>query len=334
MAIGGPVLRSRILGTGHYLPAHVLTNAELSKRVETSDEWISGRTGIRQRHIVAPEEATSDMATHAARHALEAAGVSPEEVDLVIIGTISPDMQLPSTAMFVQRNLGMRPDCPGFDLAAACAGFIYGLSVADAFVRTGMAKYVLVIGAELLSRNVDWSDRNTCVLFGDGAGAVVVGPSDDPTCGIMSTHLFADSSQIESLWMPVGGSRTPLTPERFADNKHLVQMAGKEVFKYAVKALTRSSQIAIEANGMTPDQVDWLIPHQANMRIIEAVLLRSGIPKERCFVNIERTANTSSASVPIALDEAVRTGRVQRGQNVVMCALGGGFAWGSTLVRW
>jgi 3-oxoacyl-[acyl-carrier-protein] synthase-3 len=197
-----------------------------------------------------------------------------------------------------------------------------------------MARYVLVIGAELLSRNVDWSDRNTCVLFGDGAGAVVVGPSEDPDHGILSTHLFADSSQIESLWMPVGGSRTPLTPELFATKQHLVQMTGKEVFKYAVKALARSSEIAIEANGLTPKEIDWLIPHQANARIIEAVLQRAGIPKERCFVNIERTANTSSASVPIALDEAVRSGLVQRGQNIVMCALGGGFAWGSALVRW
>jgi 3-oxoacyl-[acyl-carrier-protein] synthase-3 len=326
--------RSKILGTGHYLPSKVVTNFDLEKTVDTSDEWIASRTGIRQRHVAAPDEATSDMATKAARHALEAAGIKATDLDLIVIGTISPDLQLPATAMFVQRNLGTRPDCPGFDLAAACAGFIYGLGVADAFVRTGMAKYVLVVGVELLSRLVDWSDRNTCVLFGDGAGAVVVGPSEDPNQGILSTHLFADGSQIEALFIPAGGTRTPITAELVAQREHLVHMTGKDVFKYAVKALTRSSEIAMKANGLSPNEIDWLIPHQANLRIIEGVVQRSGIPRERCFVNIEKTANTSSASVPIALDQAVRMGKVRPGHNVLFCALGGGFAWGSALVRW
>jgi 3-oxoacyl-[acyl-carrier-protein] synthase-3 len=326
--------RSRILGTGHYLPAKVVTNADLARTIETSDEWIATRTGIRQRHIAAPDEATSDMATAAARSALEAAGVSAKEIDLIIVATVSPDMQLPATAMFVQRNLGTRPDCPGFDLAAACAGFIYGLSVADAYVRAGTARYVLVIGVELLSRIIDWKDRNTCVLFGDGAGAVLVGPSEDPERGVLSTHLFADGTQIESLYIPAGGTRTPLTHELLEQRKHLVHMAGKEVFKYAVRALSSSGQAALDANGIGPEQVDWLIPHQANLRIIEGVMQRTGIPADRCYVNIERTANTSSASVPIALDQAVREGKVTPGQTLLFCALGGGFAWGSALVRW
>ena len=334
MALANGVRRSRILGTGHYLPAKVLTNRELEQLVETSDDWISSRTGIRQRHIAAPDEATSDLATKAAKHALEAAGLHAKQIDLIIVATVTPDQHLPSAAMFVQRNLGARPDCPGFDLAAACAGFIYGLSIADAYVRTGMADHVLVIGVELLSRIVDWTDRNTCVLFGDGAGAVVVGPSDDPLRGILSTHLYADGSQIESLHIPAGGTRTPLTPELLAAREHLVHMSGKEVFKYAVKALSNSSYTAMQANGIEPSQVDWLIPHQANLRIIEAVLQRSGIPRERCFINIDKTANTSSASVPIALDQAVRTGKIKPHQTLLFCALGGGFAWGSAALRW
>jgi 3-oxoacyl-[acyl-carrier-protein] synthase-3 len=316
------------------LPAKIVTNAELEKTVDTSDEWIRTRTGICQRHIAAPEEATSDMATAAARNALEAAGLAATDIDLIIVATISPDMQLPSTAMFVQRNLRTRPDCPGFDLAAACAGFIYGLSVADAYVRSGLARHVLVIGVELLSRIVDWTDRNTCVLFGDGAGAAVVGPSEDPERGILSTHLFADGEQIESLYIPAGGTRQPITHELLEQRKHLVHMSGKEVFKYAVRALASSSQVALKANGLGPEQVDWLVPHQANKRIIEAVVQRCGIPMERCYVNIDRTANTSSASVPIALDQAVREGRIKPGQLLVFCALGGGFAWGSAAVRW
>jgi len=326
--------RSRILGTGHYLPEKVVTNRDLERTVATSDEWIVARTGIKQRHIAAPEEATSDLATAAARAALASAGVDAKDIDLIIVGTVSPDMQMPATAVFVQRNLGTRPDCPAFDLGAACAGFIYGLSVADAYVRAGLANHVLVIGVELLSRIIDWSDRNTCVLFGDGAGAVVVGPSDDPERGIMSTHIFSDGTQAESLYIPAGGTRTPLTHELLEQRKHLVSMAGKEVFKYAVRALSSAGQLALQANELRPDQVDWLIPHQANLRIIEGVLQRTGIPADRCYVNIDRTANTSSASVPIALDQALLEGKIQPGQTLLFCALGGGFAWGSAVVRW
>lgn len=328
------VRRSRILGTGHYLPAKVVTNADLAQRMDTSDEWISSRTGIRQRHVAADDEATSDMATRAAADALAAAGLVAQDVDLIIVGTVTPDHHLPATAVFVQRKLGARLNCPAFDLAAACAGFIYGLSVADAYVRTGAARHVLVVGVELLSRIVDWTDRNTCVLFGDGAGAAVVGPSDDEHRGILSTHLYADGGQAESLWIPAGGTRAPMTPELLAAREHLVHMVGKDVFRYAVKGLVSACETALGANGLAAADVDWLVPHQANSRIIEAVLHRTGIARERCFVNIDKTANTSSASVPIALDQAVRAGLVRERQNVLCCAFGGGFAWGSALIRW
>ncbi|MGD8860731.1 MAG: beta-ketoacyl-ACP synthase III [Myxococcales bacterium] len=328
------VTRSRILGTGHYLPEKVLTNADLERMVDTSDEWIRTRTGIEQRHIAADDEATSDLASKAGARAIEAAGLKPSDIDLIIIGTVSPDMQLPATAVFVQQQLGCRPEVPAFDMAAACAGFVYGLSTADAYVRSGLARNVLVVGVELLSRIIDWSDRNTCVLFGDGAGAVVVGPSEDPERGILSTHIYADGSQWENLYIPAGGTRNPITHERLDAHDHLVKMAGKEVFKYAVKALTSAAMAAIEHNRMRPEDVDWLIPHQANMRIIDGVIRRSGLPRERCYINIEKQANTSSASVPIALDQAVRSGKVREGQNLLFTALGGGFAWGSAMVRW
>jgi 3-oxoacyl-[acyl-carrier-protein] synthase-3 len=241
---------------------------------------------------------------------------------------------MPATALFVQRGIGARNDCPGFDIAAACAGFVYGLSIADAYVRTGMARNVLVIGAEMITRYVDWEDRNTCVLFGDGAGAAVVGPSDDPERGILSTHIYADGTQAEALWIPGGGTRTPTTHEVIDQQLHRVKMVGKDVFKFAVKALSASAETALVANGLNASDVDWLIPHQANMRIIEGVVQRTGVPVERCFVNIDKTANTSSASVPIALDQAVRAGRIKPGQNLLLCALGGGIAWGSALIRW
>ncbi len=325
---------SRILGTGHYLPSNVVTNRDLEKVMDTSDEWISSRTGITQRHIAAPDEASSDMATKAAQRALEAAGIAATDLDLIIVGTISPDMPMPSTAMFVQRNLGARKDCPGFDLSAACAGFIYGLSIADAYVRSGIYKHVLVVGVELLSRIVNWEDRTSCVLFGDGAGAVVLGPAKNDGRGVLSTHIYADGSMIESLCIPGGGSRTPFSAEVLAKKQHLVHMVGTEVFKYAVKGLSASVLTALEANNMAPGDIDWLIPHQANVRILDGVQHRTGIPKERIFINIADTANTSSASVPIALDQAVRAGKIQPGQALVFCALGGGIAWGSALVRW
>jgi len=324
---------SRILGTGHYLPAKVVTNHDLESRMETSDEWISTRTGIRQRHVAEPTEAASDMATKAAQRALEAAQISATDLDMIIVGTISGDMPMPSTAMFVQRNLGARTDCPGFDLSAACAGFIYGLSIGDSFIRNGVAKHVLVIGVELLSRLVNWNDRSSAVLFGDGSGAVVLGPATGDGRGILSTHLYADSSKIESLWIPGGGSRTPPSEEMLKANQHLVHMVGKDIFRAAVRRLTEASQVALAHNGITPAQVDWVIPHQANIRILDAVQERLEIPRERFFINIDQTANTSSASVPIALDQAVRAGKVSSGQLLLFCALGGGIAWGSAMVR-
>lgn len=329
-----PVKRARILGTGHYLPERVVTNVDLEKTVDTSDEWISSRTGIRERHVAAEGQATSDMAIAAAKNALEMSGIDPKQLDMIVVATISPDMQMPATAMFVQRAIGARSDCPGFDIAAACAGFVYGLSIADAFIKTGQAKYVLVIGAEMITRYVDWKDRNTCVLFGDGAGAAVVGPSEDGERGILSTHVYADGGQAESLWIPGGGTKNPMTHEIIDTNQHRVKMVGKDVFKFAVKAMSAAAETALAANGMTVADVDWLIPHQANLRIIEGVVQRTGVPEERCIVNIANTANTSSASIAIALDQAVRQGKIKPGQHVLFAALGGGIAWGSALVRW
>jgi 3-oxoacyl-[acyl-carrier-protein] synthase-3 len=302
--------------------------------MDTSDEWITSRTGIRQRHVAAPDEAASDMATHAARRALEMSGVAATDIDLIIVATISGDMPMPSTAMFVQRNIGAKANCPGFDLSAACAGFIYGLSIADSFVRSQAARHVLVIGVELLSRLVDWKDRSTSVLFGDGAGAVVIGPATGDNRGVLSTHIYADGSKIESLYIPGGGSRHPPSEAMLREKQHLVHMVGKDVFRFAVQRLSSAAETALAANHMTAGDVDWVIPHQANMRILEGVQGRTGIPMERFFINIDRTANTSSASVPIALDQAVRDGKVRAGQSLLFCALGGGIAWGSAMVRW
>jgi 3-oxoacyl-[acyl-carrier-protein] synthase-3 len=312
----------------------VVTNHDLERVMNTTDEWISTRTGIRQRHVAAPEEASSDMATHAAKHALEMAGIKATDLDMIIVGTISGDMPMPATALFVQRAIGARTNCPAFDLSAACAGFIYGLSIGDSFIRSGFAKHVLVIGVELLSRIVDWSDRSSAVLFGDGAGAVVLGPASGDGRGVMSTHLYADSTKIEALYIPGGGSRTPFSEDVLKNKQHLVHMIGKDVFRAAVKRLAEASLAALAHNHMGPGDVDWVIPHQANVRILEAVQVRVGIPIERFFINIDRTANTSSASVPIALDHAVREGKVRAGQSLLFCALGGGIAWGSAMVRW
>jgi 3-oxoacyl-[acyl-carrier-protein] synthase-3 len=324
---------SRILGTGHYAPERVLTNHDLEKIVDTSDEWIVERTGIRERHIAAEGEASSDMAAEAARRALAAANVRADELDLIIVATVTPDMPLPATAVFVQQKIGARSDCPAFDIAAACAGFLYGLSIADRFIAGG-AKRVLVVGVELLSRVLNWKDRTTCVLFGDGAGAAVIGPpSDDSGRGILSTHLYADGSQAGALCIPGGGSKTPATQLSVEAGLHYVHMAGQDVFKYAVRALSSASLVALEHNGVTKEEVAWVVPHQANLRIIEAVSKRVGIPLDRFVLNIAHYGNTSSASIPIAFDEAARAGTFRPGDLVLMCALGAGFAYGSALVR-
>ncbi len=324
---------SRILGTGHHVPERVLSNHDLERMVDTSDQWIVERTGIRERRIAADGEHTSDMAAAAARAAIEAAGLRPEDIDLVVLGTVTPDMPLPSTAMFVARKVGIPVGVPAFDLAAACAGFVYGLTIADQFIRGGAARHVLVIGVELLSRVLDWTDRTTCVLFGDGAGAAVVGPSKDER-GILATRIHGDPTLAESLCIPAGGSREPASPHSIEARRHFVKMNGRDIFKVAVRYLTQASKDVIEAAGLRSEDVDWVVPHQANTRILEGVAQRCGVPYERFYINIDRYGNTSSASIPIALDEAVRKGTIRTGQHVLMTALGGGIAWGAALVRW
>jgi 3-oxoacyl-[acyl-carrier-protein] synthase-3 len=323
--------QTRILGTGSAVPGTVVTNDDLSKRVDTSDEWISGRTGIRQRRFLEPGRVTSDLAAEAAQRALEKSGLAAAHLDCIICATVTPDMPLPASAVVVQQKIGA--SCPSFDVAAACAGFIYGLSVGDAFVRAGTFRHVMVIGVEVLSRWMDMKDRNTCVLFGDGAGAVVLGRAEDDH-GLYSCHLYADGAQACLLNIPGGGSQHPTSPQTVADGMHYIRMTGKAVFSHAVKNITRASQVALEANGVTPSQVDWVVAHQANLRILEGVAERTQIPLSKFFLNIHKYGNTSSASIPIALDEAVRTGAIKQGDLVLMSALGGGFAWGSALMRW
>ena len=320
---------SRIAGTGSYLPEKVLTNDDLSKIVDTNDEWIAARTGIRERNVVAEGETTSDLAYHAATRAMEAAGVDAGEIDLIVLGTTTPDLIFPSTACLLQHRLGAN-GCPAFDVNAACSGFIYALTVADKFIRSGAAKTALVVGAETLTRMLDWSDRSTCVLFGDGAGAVVL--KADSEAGILSTHLHADGGKKELLWNPVGVSVGFKPGEHNAGVK--VLMTGNDVFKHAVKALDAVVEETLEANGLDRHDIDWLIPHQANLRIIEATAKRLDMPMERVIVTVDKHGNTSSGSVPLALDEAVRSGRVQRGQLVLLEAFGGGFTWGSALLRY
>jgi len=326
------VIRSRIVGTGRAVPPKTLTNDDLSKMVDTSDSWIVERTGIRERHILEPSLAASDLAADAARKACLAAGVAPTDVDCIIVGTVTGDCPFPATATFVQKKLGARPGACAFDLSAACAGFLYGVSIADSFIRTGQFKHVLVIGVEVLSRIVDWTDRATCVLFGDGAGAVLMTAETGGTRGILSTHLFADGSLTEILWQPAGGSREPLTPE---NAKHFfVRMNGREVYKHAVRNMASSARTALEANKLTPDDVTWVVGHQANLRILEGVSERVGIPMERFFLNVDRYGNTSSASVPTALDEAVEQKKLHEGDILLFTALGGGLAWASAVVKW
>ena len=320
---------SRIAGTGSYLPERVLTNADLEKMVETNDEWIVSRSGIRERHIAAEGETTSDLAFHAAKRALEAAGLDAADIELIVLGTTTPDVIFPSTACLVQDRLGAN-GCAAFDVNAACSGFIFALSIADKFIRTGTVKNALVIGAETLTRMVDWTDRGTCVLFGDAAGAVVL--KADETAGILSTHLHADGSKKHLLYNPVGVSKGFKHDEPNVGVK--VMMAGSDVFKYAVKALDSVVDETLAANGLDKSDLDWLIPHQANLRIIEATAKRLQMPMERVVVTVDRTGNTSAGSVPLALDEAVRSGRVQRGQLLLLEAFGGGFTWGSALIRY
>lgn len=326
------MVRARIVGTGSYIPEAVVTNDDLSKHIETSDEWIFTRTGIRERRIAKDGEQTSDMAAAAARRALEMAGVKPSELDLIIVGTISADMKMPSCAVFVQAKLGAR--APAFDVSAACAGSLYGLSIADNFVRAGAAKRVLVVGVELLSRFLDWEDRSTCVLFDDAAGAMLLAPETESDRGVLATHLDADGSLAAILTIPGGGSVHPTTHETVDARLHKVKMNGREVYKIAVRALVDTVEKSLAANKMTAADITHVVPHQANIRIVDAVLERLGVPREKAILNIHRYGNTSSASVPVTLDEGVRSGRILKNDVLAMMAIGAGMTWGSALVRW
>ena len=316
---------SRILGTGSYLPAHILTNADLEKLVDTNDQWIVDRTGIRERHIAAEGEFTSDLATQAARAALDVAGLAPDDIDLLLVATTTPDLVFPSTACIVQSKLGMTNGKPAFDLQAVCSGFVYALSVADQFIKTGAAKHVLVIGAETLSRITDWDDRGNCILWGDGAGAVVLGASSEP--GIIATHIHADGRHKELLRTTTGASTGTNEPA-------LMRMEGNAVFKMAVNTLDRIVDETLEANGLQKSDIDWLVPHQANIRIISATAKKLGMSMDHVVTTVAGHGNTSAASVPLAFDVAVRDGRIQRGQTVLMEAFGGGFTWGSALLKY
>jgi len=320
---------ARIIGTGSYLPENVVTNDDMSKLVETSDEWIRERTGIRQRHMALPGQTTSDLAFEAATRALEAAGVKASEIDLIVVGTTTPDIIFPSTACLLQHRLGAN-GCAAFDVNAACSGFMYALATADKFVRSGASKKALVVGAETLTRMLDWTDRGTCVLFGDGAGAVVLS-ADDET-GILSTHLHADGGFKHLLYNPVGVSVGFKQEETNCGVR--VMMTGNEVFKVAVKTLDAVVEETLAANGLDKSQIDWLIPHQANLRIIQATAKRLNMPMDRVVITVDRHGNTSSASVPLALDEAVRSGSIKRGELLLLEAFGGGFTWGSALLRY
>ncbi len=318
---------ARIIGTGSALPEKVLTNFDLERMVATSDEWIRSRTGIERRHIAAEGETTADFAEAAARRALEASGTRADELDLIIVGTTTPDLIFPNLGTIVQDRIGAN-GCAAVSCEAACAGFIYALSIGEKFIRVGEAERVLVIGAETLSRFTDWTDRGTCILFGDGAGAVVLAPSEEP--GIIRTQLYADGRYRDLLYFPSGVSKG------FNDlksGKDFVKMKGNEVFRLGVREFINAAQNIFAATGMTADDIDWFVPHQANLRIIEAVSKRLGIPMERIIVTIQEHGNTSAASVPLALDVAVRDGRIKKGQTLLFEAFGGGFTWGAALLR-
>ena len=320
-----------IAGVGSRLPDRVVPNTEFERLVETSDEWIRERTGIAERRFAAEGEVTSDLAVEAMRRALDEAGVAPEQVDLIVCATLTPDTPIPATAVWVQRKLGI--SCPAFDVNAACAGFSYALSTATAFIESGAAETVVVIGAEILSRVMDFGDRSTCVLFGDGAGAVVLRPSDGP--GVLGSVLGADGTAAEILIIPAGGAARPASVETVAAGDHVIRMpAGREVFKRAVVEMANACRQLLEKSGLTPDDVDLLIPHQANARIMVAVAERLGIGPDRAVVDVADVGNTSAASIPIALDRAWRAGRIHEGDLVLLTSFGAGLAWGANLIRW
>ncbi len=318
------MIYSKIIGTGSFLPEKILTNFDLEKMVDTTNQWIVERTGIRERHVASDHENAVTLADKAGRRALEAANLKPADIEMIIVSSTTPHMVFPSTACLLQEKFGIA-GCPAFDLnATACAGFMYGLSIADQYIRTGAIKNALVIGSEVMSRVVDWNDRATCVLFGDGAGAIVLGASQEP--GILSTHLHADGTHKDVLYLPLGSGKSP--------NLESVKMMGNQLFKLAVNTLGDLFDETLAANGMQKADVDWLVPHQANMRIIEAMAKKLNLPLDRVAITLDKQGNTSSASIPLALDEAVRDGRIQRGQILMMEGFGGGLAWGSALVKY
>lgn len=315
---------SRIAGTGSYLPERVLTNAELESMVDTTSEWIETRTGIKERHIVAENELTSDLAFHAARQAISAADIQPSDIDLIIVATTTPDQIFPSTACLIQKRLGITNACPAFDVQAVCSGFVYAMATANNFIKSGAAKCVLVVGAESMSRITDWTDRSNCILWGDGAGAVILTASEE--AGIISTHLHADGSQSHLLNVPSGVSQPK--------GSKTIYMEGNAVFKVAVNTLDAIVDETLEANGLEKTDVDWLVPHQANIRIIQATAKKLGMSMDKVVVTVAGHGNTSAASIPLALDTAVRDGRIKRGESVLMEAFGGGFTWGSVFLKY
>jgi 3-oxoacyl-[acyl-carrier-protein] synthase-3 len=326
------VIRARITGTGSYVPEKVLTNLDIEKFLDTNDEWIKARTGISERHIASDDEQTSDLATRAAERAMEMAGVTAEELDLIVVGTITGDYPWPATACVVQANLGAK-NAGAYDVSAACSGFLYALSCAIDRVEAGRAKKVLVIGAEILSRIVNWEDRNTCILFGDAAGAVVVEASEGPN-GVLSTHLHADGTQLELLYQPGFGTKFLPSVEALESKNYFLEMQGNEVFKVAVRSMSEVASIALQENNMTVEDVDLFIPHQANIRILKATAKKIGLKDEQVYINVNRFGNTSGATIPLALDEANRAGRIKEGDVLLLDAFGGGFTWAATLLRW
>jgi len=326
------VIRARITGTGSYVPEKILTNKDFEKYLDTTDEWIVARTGIRERHIAAEGENTSDLCLKAARNAIDMAGIKAEDIDLIIVATITGDYPWPATACIVQNKLGAK-QCGAYDISAACSGFIYALSNAVAQIESGAIKRALVIGAETLSRIVDYNDRNTCLLFGDAAGAVVLEAGEGER-GILSSHLHSDGSYFELLGQPAFGTAVTPTEEIIRDRGYFLTMQGNEVFKVAVKMLAEVAQEAVEANGMTIDDIDLLIPHQANIRILEATAKRMKLPSEKVYINVDRFGNTSAATIPLALDEANRAGKLKENDLLVLNAFGGGFTWAATCLRW
>jgi 3-oxoacyl-[acyl-carrier-protein] synthase-3 len=331
------LLTAAVYGTGSYAPSKVMTNLDFCKTLETSDEWITSRTGIKERRIADPSETTSDLCLKAAQAALENAKVDASEIDLILVGTVTPDYHMPSTACIVQEKLGIATKCiPAFDLSAACSGFVYGMSTAQAYIRSGMAKRVLIIGAEIISRILDYKDRTSCILFGDGAGAVVMGPerTDGPSHTVLSTRLRADGRGAPLLYIPAGGAQHPATAATVAENQHFVRLDGKEIFRFGITIGVELIKEAMEVHQLKVEDLGAIIPHQANIRIIESVAERLNIPLSLFVTNLDRYGNTSAASVPIALDEANRTGRMPKGKPVIMLAFGAGLTWSSAVLRW